>query len=296
MDTKNAQNVYVSSHKGHIWGKRRINDYEIWKNGGKKFVKISLNSIDLSTVQSENKKNKKILKEICKIENFLETIESDDITSIFEDTLKKLNDFKNNINKELDEDIEVEKQHTLVDFEYFEKVKGISWFKGGSGYCQGMIDDKQTYLHHLIMDFQGSGKGFQKVSIDHINRDPLDNRKQNLRLATCDEQKQNSKGQLEGTKRNRKNGARPLPDGLTQEDLPKYVVYYTEKYGPEDKKVTRDFFRIEKHPAQLCENPKFKNKWATSKSMKNYSIIRKLIEVKTKIREMDQSLLEPVNA
>lgn len=184
----------------------------------------------------------------------------------------------------------------LFDFDDLEKVLKDSktWYIQPNGYVAKSNPSK--YLHHLTMDFQGTGKGFQKVSIDHINRDPLDNRKQNLRLATCDEQKQNSKGQLEGTKRNRKNDARPLPDGLTQEDLPKYVVYYTEKYGPEEKKVTRDFFRIEKHPAQLCENPKFKNKWATSKRMINYTIREKLAEAKTKIREMDQSLLEPVNA
>ena len=35
------------------------------------------------------------------------------------------------------------------------------------------------------------------------------------------------------TKRARKHNARPLPEGLTQEMLPKYVVYYHECYNKE---------------------------------------------------------------
>lgn len=179
---------------------------------------------------------------------------------------------------------------TLFDQSDLDKVlKSGIWYVMKSGYVATSVNFK--YLHHLVMNFQGSGKGFQQASVDHINRNPLDNRKQNLRLATCEEQKQNSKGQLEGTKRSRGKSARDLPDGLTQEDLPKYVIYYQEMYGTGDDKKMRNFFRIEKHPAQLTENSEYKNKWATSKKMIDYSIHQKLAEAKTKIREMDQSLL-----
>jgi len=49
------------------------------------------------------------------------------------------------------------------------------------------------------------------------------------------------------TKRARKHNARPLPKGLTQEMLPKYVVYYHECYNKE-RQLFREFFKIEKHP------------------------------------------------
>ena len=49
------------------------------------------------------------------------------------------------------------------------------------------------------------------------------------------------------TKRARKHNARPLPEGLTQEMLPKYVVYYHECYNKE-RQLFREFFKIEKHP------------------------------------------------
>ena len=42
------------------------------------------------------------------------------------------------------------------------------------------------------------------------------------------------------TKRARKHNARPLPEGLTQEMLPKYVVYYHECYNKE-RQLFREF-------------------------------------------------------
>ena len=60
-------------------------------------------------------------------------------------------------------------------------------------------------------------------------------------------QEQNCNGIKEETKRARKQNAKPLPDGLTQEMMKKYVVYYSECYNKE-KNLYREFFKIEKHP------------------------------------------------
>ena len=61
----------------------------------------------------------------------------------------------------------------------------------------------------------------------------LNNKYHNLRITDRKTQEQNSKGIKENTKRERKYNAKPLPDGLTQEMMKKYVVYYSECYNKE---------------------------------------------------------------
>jgi hypothetical protein len=55
------------------------------------------------------------------------------------------------------------------------------------------------------------------------------------------------------TKRAQKHNAHPLPKGLTQEMLPKYVVYYHECYNKE-RQLFREFFKIEKHLKHSCRH------------------------------------------
>ena len=77
----------------------------------------------------------------------------------------------------------------------------------------------------------------------------------------------------EDYKRLRKNNAIQLPPEIKQEMIPKYVVYYKECYNKE-KKLYRDFFKIEKHP--LIINKKI---YVSSKSNK-VTIIEKLEQIK----------------
>ncbi len=164
----------------------------------------------------------------------------------------------------------------ILNYEKENDIK-ITWFKGHNGY---IIGNNKLYIHQIITECYGNGKGTKNISIDHIDQNPLNNCYTNLRIATREEQEQNSKGIKDGTKRARKTSAKPLPEGITQEMLKKYVVFY-EDYADKEKKYLRQYFKIEKHP-------KLNKIWIGCKSNK-LSIKQKLDEANKKIDEIDNT-------
>ena len=151
--------------------------------------------------------------------------------------------------------------------------KGGNSVKNSGGYIMATINYKSVYLHHIIMERMGIPKPGEGYSIDHINRNKLDNRRKNLRWASQSVQNSNT------SKRNRKDIARPLPEGITQDMLPKYVVYYKECYNKE-KELYREYFKIEKHS-------KLEKPIMSSKSNK-FSIQDKLKDIKEKLDNLDK--------
>jgi hypothetical protein len=170
-----------------------------------------------------------------------------------------------------------ESYQKILDFEKNNEKK-ITWFKLQNGYIMGSND---LYIHQLIMNCYGNGKGTKTISVDHIDQNPLNNTIENLRIATRKEQEQNSKGTKEGTKRERKENAKDLPEGITQEMMKKYVVYYHEWLNKEHTKK-REFFKIEKHP-------KLDKPWATTKSEK-VSIQEKLNQANKVVDDLDNNI------
>lgn len=81
-----------------------------------------------------------------------------------------------------DENITLTKgKFALVDDEDYEKVSQLSWkYTGGYAAHNYTVKGKQgcIYMHRLIMNAK---KG---EFVDHVNHDPLDNRRTNLRLCT----------------------------------------------------------------------------------------------------------------
>jgi hypothetical protein len=66
----------------------------------------------------------------------------------------------------------------LVSDEDYENVKQYSWYYS-NGYVQGRVNGKVISLHHFIL-----GKPEKGYVVDHINKNKLDNRRENLRFAT----------------------------------------------------------------------------------------------------------------
>ena len=166
----------------------------------------------------------------------------------------------------------------ILDYELNENNgKKITWFKMNNGYICG---SNKLYIHQIITDCYGNGKGTKNISVDHIDRDPLNNSWENLRIATREEQDQNTKGIMKDTLRARKTSAKPLPEGITKENMRKYVVYYHEWLNPE-KTRSREFFKIEK-------NPKLEKIWIGTKSNK-VSIHEKLAQANARADELNKN-------
>lgn len=151
-----------------------------------------------------------------------------------------------------------------IDKDDHERVKTRQWFSATGGKyiaCSVNINKvrKMLYLHNFIMNriiFPGKGV---KNSIDHANRDGLDNRKENLRLATQTEQNINKTA---------KKRLATLPEGI--EELPTHIWYIKANGAHGDR------FGIDLKSEKI--------KWKTTSS-KAVSLQDKLKEAIAKLQE-----------
>ena len=177
-----------------------------------------------------------------------------------------------------------ESYQKIINYENISNNKNkLTWFKLQNGYIMG---SNNLYIHQIITGCYGNGKGTKNISVDHIDQDPLNNSLENLRIATRKEQEQNSKGIKKETKRERKNNAKDLPEGITQDMMKKYVVYYQEWLDKEHTKQ-REFFKVEKHP-------KLDKIWVGTKSNK-VSIQEKLQQANKVIDDLKNDIYPEKN-
>jgi hypothetical protein len=89
-------------------------------------------------------------------------------------------------------------------------------------------------------------------------------------------------------KRIRKHNAIKLPSTLADLNIPKYINYYNECYNNE-KKLYREYFKIEKHPYQKT------NKTYISSKSNKISIIEKLNQIKKILDELNVNAANDAN-
>ena len=157
----------------------------------------------------------------------------------------------------------------------FKDIRPI-WYLQNNGYIATTIHNnskqKVYYLHQVIMDVHDENLTNFEKTVDHINQDKLDNRRDNLRLVNMSIQNTNR------GKATRRYDAIDLPEGIKQEDIPKHIVYRKEILDKNTGKF-REYFYI-------CNHPNFSDNWSSSKSQK-INIKEKLKQAKLKIQEIE---------
>ena len=157
--------------------------------------------------------------------------------------------------------------HFVFDTDDFPKINGRAWRCATGKYIASCFTDdgkrKELYMHNIIMDRMGfPGKG-AKETVDHINQNGFDNRKENLRVISQSEQNLN---QCTKTR----NVTLPAGCELKAEDIPKYI-WYVHANG-----LHGDRFAIEFKTEGVL--------WKTTSS-KKVSLRAKLEEAKEKLKE-----------
>lgn len=75
------------------------------------------------------------------------------------------------------------KETMVCDLEDWEKLKNCTWHKGKTGYAEtsNVMRNERQRIRKFHIEIMGKREGFV---IDHINRNSLDNRKNNLRFVS----------------------------------------------------------------------------------------------------------------
>lgn len=79
----------------------------------------------------------------------------------------------------------------LVDDELLEWLSRYNWTCTYHGYARATVDRKNTAMHRLVVGLDKIPRG---KHVDHINRIRLDNRRENLRIVSPEQNTLNSRG------------------------------------------------------------------------------------------------------
>ena len=123
----------------------------------------------------------------------------------------------------------------LVDYEDYDKVTKHEWHVVTGKYIGTTVYDdtgkrREMYLHNLILN-----RPLDKTitSVEHINRNGFDNRKENLRICTQSEQNIFTLGK-------RRNVILPEGCGVKVEEIPKHI-WYVRAHGQHGDRFAIEF-------------------------------------------------------
>jgi hypothetical protein len=156
----------------------------------------------------------------------------------------------------------------VIDKEDFPLIKDKAWHFASGNYISSAImhenKRKELYIHNLIMNrLDHPGKGATET-VDHINRNGLDNRKENLRIITQSEQ-----NVYQGKKK--RSVVLPKDFPIKSDDIPRHI-WYVRANG-----LHGDRFAIEFRTENIV--------WKSTSS-KAVSIQEKLKKAKEKLEEL----------
>jgi hypothetical protein len=158
--------------------------------------------------------------------------------------------------------------HFIFDKDDYDKVSCRPWHFQSGKYIGSTVYinkiKKELYLHNLVMNrLEYPGKGATE-SVDHINRNGLDNRKENLRVISQSQQNINQ------SKKKRKV-ILPEDCGIDPDSIPKHIWYVRANGAHGDR------FAIELKTEGLT--------WKGTSS-KSVSLADKLAAAKQKLEEL----------
>lgn len=95
---------------------------------------------------------------------------------------------------------------TIIDTEDFDKVRNIHWSINHNGYVYSRQGGKTLYLHRIISGYRD--EDYPELVVDHKDNNPLNNRKNNLRIVSQRENATNKKNQENmGVNKHHHNGS-----------------------------------------------------------------------------------------
>lgn len=162
----------------------------------------------------------------------------------------------------------------ILNIHYQDNTLTPTWYYLSNGYVGTTFKTQFRYLHQHLMDFYGQKSALNTDnrinSVDHINRDTLDNRTSNLRICNQSQQNINRNENARTTKK--------LPQDclFNENDIPKYIQFKPTKTFTTSTGTTthNQHFVVE---CKLSYPVKKKICWKTTKS-KDKTIYFKFIQ------------------
>lgn len=151
---------------------------------------------------------------------------------------------------------------TKIDLDDIEKVKEYKWYRDDKGYAYN--GTKNRKMHRVILNLVKYRDS--KIKVDHINGDPLDNRKENLRKCT---HAQNLKN------RNFEEGSKNFNGISFNKGIKKWETYITVN----GERIRLGYYKdkIKAIAARLEAEIKYYGEYAGN----NYAYVRKLLKENT---------------